>query len=147
MIDKFNIRVYGLLVNENKILLSSERIDDYQMLKLPGGGLEFGEGILECIKREFKEELDLNIMVYEQIYLTDHFIQSAFKKNEQVIALYYWVESLDDIKSFETIQTTRMGSQNQIRFFWEPLSDKVMDKLSFTSDQQAVRRLLAKINI
>lgn len=146
MIDKFNIRVYGLLVNEDKILLSSESIDDFHMIKFPGGGLEFGEGITDCIKREFKEELDLSIMIYDQIYITDHFIQSAFRKNEQVIAIYYWVETIHDIKEFQTTQQTRMGSKNELKFKWETLSSNLLNKLSFPSDKLALQRLMAKIN-
>lgn len=70
----FNLRVYGILINENKqVLVSDEFIRGNYYTKFPGGGLEFGEGTRECLKREFKEELDLDITVGEHLYTTDFF--------------------------------------------------------------------------
>lgn len=146
MIDKFNIRVYGLLLDENKILVSTENIDGFQMLKFPGGGLEFGEGIKDCLIREFKEELDLDILIYEQIYITDHFIQSAFRKDEQVIAIYFWIDTYQDIKNYNTVQDTRVGSSNQIQFEWRDLDSSLISKLTFDTDKTAFARFMAKVN-
>ena len=56
-INKFTIRVYGIIINQkNEILISDEFQLGTKMTKLPGGGLEFGEGTIDCIKREFREE-------------------------------------------------------------------------------------------
>jgi len=44
MQKRFNVRVYGILVQEGKLLVSDEYIKGYEITKLPGGGLEFGEG-------------------------------------------------------------------------------------------------------
>ncbi|HET9278185.1 MAG TPA: NUDIX domain-containing protein [Flavitalea sp.] len=58
----FNIRVYGILINEKKqVLVSDEFIRGSYYTKFPGGGFEFGEGTGNCLKREFKEEIDLAI--------------------------------------------------------------------------------------
>ena len=55
--NKFNLRVYGILINKNnEVLLSSELRFEKPMIKFPGGGLEFGEGLVDCLKREFQEE-------------------------------------------------------------------------------------------
>mgnify|MGYP001585118814 CR=1 FL=1 len=91
MIDSFNIRVYGVLLQEDKILVSHENIDGFKMIKLPGGGLEFGEGAKDCIVREYKEELDLDISVVQLLHCTEGFVKSAFRKNEQVMAIHYLV--------------------------------------------------------
>ena len=41
----FNIRVYGILINDAKqVLVSDEYIRGTYITKFPGGGLEFGEG-------------------------------------------------------------------------------------------------------
>ena len=56
----FNIRVYGVLINQqNQVLVSDEYIRGSYYTKFPGGGLELGEGTRDCLKREFKEEMDL----------------------------------------------------------------------------------------
>ncbi|MBP6431944.1 MAG: NUDIX domain-containing protein [Ferruginibacter sp.] len=95
----FNIRVYGILINEaNQILVSDEYIRGMKITKFPGGGLEFGEGTRDCLKREFLEEMNLNVEVQEHIYTTDFFQMSAFNNNHQIISIYYKVKALEDIK-------------------------------------------------
>ncbi|HLW29336.1 MAG TPA: NUDIX hydrolase [Brumimicrobium sp.] len=90
----FNIRVYGVLINENdEVLLSDERRFGREFTKFPGGGLELGEGIKDCLIREFKEELNLEIEVNELIYLTDFYQASAFNKEDQIISIYYRVSA------------------------------------------------------
>ena len=37
MVSKFNIRVYGIWLKGDKILMSNENIEGFKMLKLPGG--------------------------------------------------------------------------------------------------------------
>ena len=49
----FNIRVYGILINDKKqVLVSDEFIRGSYYTKFPGGGLEYGEGLIEALKRE-----------------------------------------------------------------------------------------------
>jgi len=88
----FNVRVYGILIHDNKLLVSDEHIKGMDITKLPGGGLEFGEGTIDCVIREFKEELDLEIEVESHFYTTDFFVNSAFSNNNQVISIYYKVK-------------------------------------------------------
>jgi ADP-ribose pyrophosphatase YjhB (NUDIX family) len=96
----FNIRVYGILIGENKqVLVSDEFIRGGYYTKFPGGGLEFGEGTRDCLKREFKEEMDLDVHVAEHIYTTDYFQMSAFNPEHQIISIYYFVQPLEPIKA------------------------------------------------
>ena len=92
----FNVRVYGILVHENKLLVSDEHIKGMNITKLPGGGLEYGEGTIECVIREFKEELDLDIEVVSHFYTTDFFVNSAFSSNNQVLSIYYIVKPKEE---------------------------------------------------
>jgi len=87
----FNVRVYGALIHERALLISDEKHQGMAFTKLPGGGLEFGEGLLECLIREFKEETDLTVVVGEHLYTTDFFQRSAFDRSHQVISVYYRV--------------------------------------------------------
>ncbi len=93
MVKKFNVRVYGLLVINGAVLVSDEYIKGTKITKLPGGGLEFGEGTKDCLKREFKEELDLEVDVLDHFYTTDFFVSSSFHTNSQVISIYYLVKA------------------------------------------------------
>jgi len=96
----FNIRVYGILINEKKqMLVTDEFIRGHYYTKFPGGGLELGEGTRDCLKREFKEELDLEVEVGEHLYTTDFYQVSAFNPEHQIISIYYFVKALEEIKA------------------------------------------------
>ncbi len=98
---RFNIRVYGVLIDpKNRVLISDEYIRGGFFTKFPGGGLEFGEGTRDCLKREFKEETDLDIEVGDHIYTTDFYQLSAFNNNDQIISIYYFVHG--DASQLET---------------------------------------------
>ena len=95
----FNVRVYGILINEkSEILLSDEFIRGKYYTKFPGGGLEVGEGTRDCLKREFLEEMDLKIEVLDHLYTTDFYQQSAFDPDDQIISIYYLVKPLEEIR-------------------------------------------------
>jgi ADP-ribose pyrophosphatase YjhB (NUDIX family) len=96
----FNIRVYGILINDKQqVLVSDEFIRGKYYTKFPGGGLEIGEGTRDCLKREFKEEMDLDVEVGEHIYTTDYYQQSAFNPAHQIVSIYYYVKPLEEIKA------------------------------------------------
>jgi 8-oxo-dGTP diphosphatase len=99
--NNFNVRVYGILIHDNKVLVSDEHIKGMDITKFPGGGLEYGEGTIECVIREFKEELDLDIEVISHFYTTDFFVNSAFSSNNQVISIYYLVKSKAELNPFQ----------------------------------------------
>lgn len=83
------------------MLVSDEYIKGHHITKFPGGGLEFGEGSKDCLIREFREELDLEIAVTDHFYTTDFFVHSAFDTNSQVISIYYLVDTSNP-SSFKT---------------------------------------------
>jgi 8-oxo-dGTP diphosphatase len=94
----FNIRVYGILINEQKqVLVSDELIRGNYITKFCGGGLEKGEGTIDCLKREFIEEMNLSVEVTEHLYTTDFYQQSAFNPSQQIISIYYKVLPLGEI--------------------------------------------------
>ncbi|KIA90407.1 NUDIX hydrolase [Kaistella jeonii] len=96
MIDKINVRVYATVLKDKKILsLHEEYVGDH-LLKFPGGGLEFGESILECLHREFEEELNLKIKNLQHFYTQEDFLVSKFRDNEQLLTIYYLAEIVDE---------------------------------------------------
>ncbi|MBK6935729.1 MAG: NUDIX domain-containing protein [Chitinophagaceae bacterium] len=98
--SRFNIRVYGLLINEKKqVLVSDELIRGSYITKFPGGGLEFGEGTRDCLRREFMEEMNLKVEIGEHIYTTDYFQMSAFNPEHQIISIYYAATAMEEIKA------------------------------------------------
>lgn len=122
----FNIRVYGILINEKRqVLVSDEFIRGNYYTKFPGGGLDLGEGTRDCLQREFKEEMNLNVAVGEHIYTTDYFQKSAFNPDHQIISIYYFVKALEEIKAplrnkefdFDEEQLSIYKEKNEIETF------------------------------
>jgi len=98
-IKHFNIRVYGLIINDNnEVLLADEYLLNQKMTKFPGGGMKFGEGTADCIKREAREEFGQDIEIVDHFYTTDFFQKSFFHKDHQIISIYYLVKFKDDIR-------------------------------------------------
>ena len=96
---KFNIRVYGILINQNKeILVLDETRNGHSFTKFPGGGLEWGEGFKECLEREFEEELGLKVNVSKLFYLNDDFVVSAFQPLDQLFSVYYLISLSEGTK-------------------------------------------------
>ena len=94
-----SVRVYGILINEAKqVLVSDEYIRGEYFTKFPGGGLDIGEGTRDCLKREFMEEMNLEVAIGEHIYTTDFFQISAFNSAHQILSIYYAAKALKPIK-------------------------------------------------
>ncbi len=89
-ISRFNIRVYGIFIQGSQILVTDEFRMGQFLTKFPGGGMHFGEGTIDCLRRECREELNQEIGIAEHFYTTD-FFQPAFflPQNEQLISIYY----------------------------------------------------------
>lgn len=133
MIDKINIRVYAIFLNEkNELMAIDEGYAGEKLIKLPGGGLEFGEGTLECLHREFAEELNLKIEVLEHFYTQEDFLVSRFRENEQLLTIYYTVNilNLDDLKilddSIEKVKWISLHEENPLPL---PIDKIVFQKL------------------
>jgi 8-oxo-dGTP diphosphatase len=135
----FNVRVYGILFREEKVLLTDEYFHDTFITKFPGGGLQFGEGTIDCIKREFLEELNLEIDVVSHFYTTDFFQRSAFDKEKQIISIYYLVNARGKL-NFKTTEKKFDFPElkNNIQTFrWVAVKDLTEDEFTFSIDKKA----------
>jgi len=97
-VKMISVRVYGILINDQKqVLVSDEYIRGDYFTKFPGGGLELGEGTRDGLKREFLEELNLKVEIGDHIYTTDIYQQSAFNNAHQILSIYYFAHALEPI--------------------------------------------------
>ncbi len=92
----FNVRIYALLEHKGKVLVIHEPFQGKLIYKFPGGGLEFGEGTIDCLKREFKEELNLDVIIGSHFYTQDFFTVNAFDSTEQILLIYYKATVTDE---------------------------------------------------
>ena len=141
--NRFNVRVYGILIQDSKVLVSDEYIKGNHITKFPGGGLEFGEGTIDCVKREFMEELNLPIEVESHFYTTDFFVASAFAPNNQVISIYYKVKPVKPIKElFSSKVHDYKKAEGAQSFRWIPLNKLSSDDLTLIIDKRVVEMIL-----
>ncbi len=107
--DKLSFRpsAYGLLIEDNKILMSGQW-DGYDF---PGGGVELGESLEEAVTREFWEETGLRIRpLYAFQALTSFYKPMPFdgaQKHWNCQMIYFLVEriggelSIDNCDKYE----------------------------------------------
>ena len=141
---KFNIRVYGFLIDEGKVLVTDEFRLGIFMTKFPGGGLIYGEGIADCLKREFMEELNTKITILSHYYTTDFFLASQFLPEEsQLINVYFLVKSekpyffYTSDKKFDFPEIID-GAQS---FRWILIDDLTEEEFTFPIDKFIVKKL------
>jgi 8-oxo-dGTP diphosphatase len=142
----FTIRIYGLLIsNENNILVTDEIFQGKRMTKFPGGGLEQGEGSIDCLKREIKEELGQDVEVGKHFYTTDFFQPSIFFKEYQVLCIYYFIEA--EKYSFEVKEKPfdfPSDVDGTIVFRWVPLIKIKDEPFTFENDRKVAAMLFER---
>ncbi len=97
--DKFKIIrpvVLGIVKKDNKILVSEgyDKVKDEVFYRCLGGGIEFLEDSKEALKREFKEELDIDINVGKFLGITEN-IFTFNGKNAHELVLFYEIDIND----------------------------------------------------
>ena len=135
-INSFNVRVYGLIVESGSILLSKELITGEEVFKFPGGGLEYGEGLIEGLNREFEEEMGQRINNVKHYYTTDFFQRSSFKSTDQLISIYYTGKL-----KYKVVNKIDKPKKDQPVFIWEKLERVSEDKFKFPIDQLIIKKL------
>src|ERR1700712_4051383 len=144
---QFNVRVYGLLINDrNEILISDEQEYGMRFIKFPGGGLEYGEGLIDGLKREFVEECNVEIEVISHFYTTDFFLKSAFN-DSQIISVYYLVRNILPLNLvFKTVAYDFDGEGDVLQSFrWLKLTELKPEDVTFPIDQHVVKLLINSI--
>lgn len=72
--NKVRVRVCGICIQENKILLVNHRglNNSDNFWSPPGGGLQFGESLIQTLQREFKEETGLAVETGNFLFVNEH---------------------------------------------------------------------------
>ncbi len=145
MVKRFNVRVYGLLIHDNAVLVSDEYIKKNKITKFPGGGLEFGEGTRDCLAREFMEELGLEVEVGEHVYTTDFYVASSFDTNSQVISIYYAVKPLAALNFPVSITAHNYEKKEGAQSFrWISLTSLKESDLTLIIDKRVAEIIIRK---
>lgn len=142
--SRFTIRVYGLILNEqNEVLVTDEYQLDTRMTKFPGGGLDFGEGPLDCLKREMMEECNQEIQDIHHFYTTDFYQKALFWDNYQLISIYYLARLKEPVQfrvSSTPFDFAEMVNGNQ-SFRWISADSLNPDEFTFPIDKHVAHLL------
>jgi len=65
------VRVAGILITEDGVLLIAHKKNNDVYWLLPGGGVDYGESLSEALIREFYEELNIDIEVNDLALISD----------------------------------------------------------------------------
>lgn len=87
------VRVAGVLIENDEILLIEHIKNGKKYWLVPGGGVDWGESTSEALIREFKEETNLDIEVEKFLFLSETI---APDKKKHVINLYFQIKKSSD---------------------------------------------------
>ena len=135
-ISRFNIRVYALIIFKNNILLSRELIQNKLIYKFPGGGVEIGEGIVDALQREAKEEMGQHLNHITHFYTTDFFQRSSFDSSEQLISIYFKASLSKNLNN-----RLKIPVKDQPVFEWKRLVDLDEENLHFPIDKKVLNMI------
>ncbi|GET26421.1 NUDIX domain-containing protein [Prolixibacter sp. NT017] len=135
----FTIRVYGLILKGRNVLLTDEFQLGQPMTKFPGGGLEYGEGTIECLRREFREEMQQEIKNIQHFYTTDFFQQAKFFEETQLMSIYYRADFANELFTDFPVSAERdysnLNKNGDMHFRWCPI-ENIGQQLSFPVDKK-----------
>lgn len=141
--NRFNVRAYLIIIENDQLLLSDEILGGQHCTKFPGGGLEWGEGLIECCHREALEELNSRIEVVDHFYTTEGYYPSSFRKEDQVLAIYYTAKLLE--KNFPQ-KTKKFDFQTfeerEESFRWVGLDALEKEEMTFPIDRIVIQKLI-----
>ena len=138
-VSRFNVRVYALIIFKNNILLSRELIQNKFIYKFPGGGVELGEGLINALQREAKEEMGQRLNDITHFYTTDFFQRSSFDLSEQLISIYFNASLSQSLNNKLEIPV-----KDQPVFEWKRLVDLSVEDLHFPIDKKVLEMIKSK---
>ncbi|WP_025847090.1 NUDIX hydrolase [Paenibacillus ehimensis] len=137
--EGFLLRVAGVLIKENKILLHKTKKGNAWVL--PGGRGEINEETGKTAIREFTEELGLNVKVARLLWIIEHF-NAYGEKNLHEHGIYYLVESNEAEITIPSEEFIGLEEEIGIVYKWIELQE--LHNLNIYP--RALKQLLPKIS-
>jgi len=130
---RFSCRIYGVLRDGDKVLLTRSRFADRAFINFPGGGVEIEEAPGDALRREFVEETGLVIRPVRTLYAN----QEAHLSTQapiQIVSVYWLVERVSG-----DLRLTGNGD-DVLELFWRDLSDLPLKEM-FPAEVEFCRKL------
>jgi 8-oxo-dGTP diphosphatase len=137
-VRSFSCRVYGVLRDGPRVLLTRSRFRDRLFVNFPGGGVEIEEAPREALLREFREETGLIVKPVRTLYASESAHLST-QNPIQIVSAYWLVEKVSG-----ELKLTGNGD-DVVELFWSdaanlPLKEMFPAELEFCA---VLPRLLA----
>src|SRR3989339_250568 len=107
-LNKLSITVRGIILHDDKFLLVKMPHNNFYCL--PGGKLDFNEGIEECLERELVEELGIKPKIGRLLYVNNFIL----KGTEQCLDFIFEVKNGKDYLDLENVNRTHAFELSEI---------------------------------
>ena len=120
-VGRFNYRVAGVLIHENRLLVMTDERSPYYYL--PGGRVSMNEESTMAIKREIKEELDVEVEATQLLWIVENFfVEQQSQEQFHEIGMYYLLQlTEEDILKRGQEFIMNEGGYKNLSFLWLPL--------------------------
>lgn len=107
--------VLGLAIKDNKLLVSEgfDKVKNQTFYRCLGGGIEFLEKSTDALKREFKEEINIDIVIKDFLGISEN-IFTYEGKNAHELVFYYNINILAEDYKEEYIVTDDNGQSKAV---------------------------------
>ena len=133
------VRVAGILIEDDRILLIEHTKNNRKYWLVPGGGVDWGESAAEALIREFKEETGLDIEVEKFLFISETI---APDKQKHVINLYFKIKKAENSSNIMKLGEEEMLTD--LRFIPE---DEIKNIKLYPNIKEKLIKLLNKGNI
>lgn len=117
--NKLRIRACGIYIHDDAILMVKHKMNTGWFWSPPGGGVEFGESVHDCLKREIREETGLTVQIGDFL-----FVSEFIKHPLHAIELFFKIDRADgdlevgfdpEMKGDQIISEVRMMPWREIQ--------------------------------
>lgn len=112
---KFNYRVAGVAIKDNKVLLHKPDKDDFWTL--PGGRGEMFETSIDTIEREIKEELNEVAKVDRLLWIIENFFEYNGEKYHE-LSMYYLINFDVNSRMYINDEIKGIEIEKKMTFKW-----------------------------
>ncbi len=100
----------AFILLKNKLLLCKQRVPKRDFWTLPGGSVQIGETLSECVSREIYEEIGLELEANQIL-----FIRELIAYPRHRIEFYFSIKELNDVRLLDSISPH--NEVEDLRFF------------------------------